>query len=81
MTDGSRPPTLGECRGRRAASLVAALAVAGAELPAAALFAVLLAAPPAAGSVVTLTAVRDNTLFEDAAGSLSNGSGPAIFAG
>jgi hypothetical protein len=81
MTDGSRPPTLGECRGRRAGSLVAALAVAGAELPAAALFAVLLAAPPAAGSVVTLTAVRDNTLFEDAAGSLSNGSGPAIFAG
>lgn len=45
--------------------------------------AVLLAAglAPAAAEVVTLTAVRDNTLFEDATGSLSNGAGPVMFSG
>jgi hypothetical protein len=36
---------------------------------------------PAAADVITLTPVRDNTLFQDVAGSLSNGAGPAIFAG
>jgi hypothetical protein len=36
---------------------------------------------PAAAEVVTLTADRDNTLFQDATGSLSNGAGPAVFAG
>ncbi len=50
---------------------------------AAALVAAMLAAglAPAAAEVVTLTAVRDNTLFQDAAGSLSNGAGPVMFAG
>jgi hypothetical protein len=31
--------------------------------------------------VVSLTADRDNTLFEDATGSLSNGAGPVVFSG
>jgi hypothetical protein len=35
----------------------------------------------AAASEVTIPAVRDNTLFEDASGSLSNGAGPVLFAG
>lgn len=35
----------------------------------------------AAADVATLTATRDNTLFEDATGSLSNGAGSATFAG
>jgi len=35
----------------------------------------------AAAEVVTLGASRDNTLFEDVAGSLSNGSGPHLFIG
>ena len=50
---------------------------------AAAVLALLLAAGtvPAAGEVVTLTATRDNTLFQDATGSLSNGAGPVMFAG
>ena len=38
-------------------------------------------AAPAAGAVVTLAADRDNTLFQDATGSLSNGAGPVFFAG
>jgi hypothetical protein len=33
------------------------------------------------GDVVVLGAVRDNTLFEDATGSLSDGAGPVLFAG
>jgi hypothetical protein len=47
---------------------------------------VLLAAAPtggaAAGTVtLSLPSIRDNTLFEDPAGALSNGSGPVAFAG
>jgi len=34
-----------------------------------------------AADVVILPGVRDNTLFEDADGDTSNGSGPAVFAG
>ncbi len=30
---------------------------------------------------MTLAAIRDNTLYEDAGGALSNGSGPTLFAG
>ena len=52
---------------RRAAFVMAHLLVAGSL--------------PATADVVTLTAVRDNTLFQDAAGSLSSGAGTAIFAG
>lgn len=40
-----------------------------------------LAAPLAAQVSVTLTADRDNTLYEDPAGMLSNGAGDRIFAG
>src|SRR5215831_18729105 len=36
---------------------------------------------PALAATVTLTADRDNTLFQDATGALSNGSGPYAFAG
>ena len=53
------PPARATLRGRRSAVIIAALLAAG--------------APPVAAEVVTLTAVRDNTLFEDASGSLSNG--------
>ena len=35
----------------------------------------------AADDVLTLEATRDNTLFEDAQGDTSNGSGPSLFAG
>lgn len=35
----------------------------------------------AAADQVTIPAVRDNTLFEDASGALSNGAGPVLFAG
>jgi len=35
----------------------------------------------AAASVVTIPPSLDNTLFQDATGSLSNGAGPALFAG
>ena len=35
----------------------------------------------AAADVLTLEATRDNTLFEDAQGDTSNGSGPSLFAG
>jgi hypothetical protein len=38
-------------------------------------------AHPAASEVVTLTAVRDNTLIESATGSLSNGAGTLLFTG
>lgn len=42
----------------------------------------LVAAPSASGAdMVTLIADRDNTLFEDAGGALSNGSGPVFFTG
>lgn len=36
---------------------------------------------PAAAEVVSLVPVRDNTLYEQAAGTLSNGAGPSFFAG
>jgi hypothetical protein len=36
---------------------------------------------PAAGSVIILPATQDNTLYEDTAGSVSNGAGAAMFAG
>lgn len=47
------------------------------------LFLALLAAlaAPAFSATVTLTAAKDNTLFEDATGSLSNGAGEYLFAG
>ena len=35
----------------------------------------------ALADVITLAPVADNTLYQDAAGSLSNGSGPSLFAG
>jgi hypothetical protein len=35
----------------------------------------------ATAEVVTIEAVRDNTLFEDAQGDTSNGSGPSLFSG
>jgi hypothetical protein len=38
-------------------------------------------ATAARGETITLTSVRDNTLFEDATGSLSNGSGTDMFCG
>lgn len=46
----------------------------------------LLLAPPGAADsvradVVNLSSVRDNTLYEDSTGALSNGSGPTFFAG
>jgi hypothetical protein len=41
----------------------------------------LLAARPAAAALATLTAVQDNTLYEDAAGSQSNGAGRSLLAG
>ncbi|HZV90771.1 MAG TPA: hypothetical protein VFF34_02055, partial [Candidatus Nitrosocosmicus sp.] len=33
------------------------------------------------GETIVLTSVRDNTLFEDAQGDTSNGSGPSVFCG
>lgn len=44
-------------------------------------FAALFAARAAEAAVVTLGAAKDNTLYQDAAGSLSNGSGEFFFAG
>jgi flagellar hook capping protein FlgD len=38
-------------------------------------------ASAAAADVATIQPVSDNTLFEDASGSLSNGAGPVLFAG
>jgi len=38
-------------------------------------------AAAAAADEVTISPTRDNTLFEDASGSLSNGAGPVLFAG
>jgi hypothetical protein len=38
-------------------------------------------ASAAAADVVTIEPVRDNTLFQDATGSLSNGAGPVLYAG
>jgi len=43
--------------------------------------AIILTASPAKADVVTLGPSRDNTLFEDPAGNLSNGSGPHLFIG
>lgn len=67
MRDGRDLPVRPKARGRRVAPVIAALLAAGPG--------------PAAAEVVTLTAVRDNTLFEDPTGSLSNGAGPVLFAG
>jgi hypothetical protein len=50
-----------------AAALVFGIAVAGALV--------------ARADTVTLTAVRDNTLFESSTGNLSNGAGPVFFSG
>jgi hypothetical protein len=52
-------------------------------LPRIALASILLVtfATAARGETVTLTSVRDNTLFEDATGSLSSGSGTDMFCG
>ncbi|XVJ59088.1 MAG: hypothetical protein HEQ23_06680 [Tepidisphaera sp.] len=47
----------------------------------AALFSVALGAGVVQADVVTVVAGRDNTLFQDPSGLLSNGAGPAIFAG
>lgn len=33
------------------------------------------------GEIITFAPTRDNTLFEDSTGTLSNGSGPSLFAG
>jgi hypothetical protein len=43
--------------------------------------AILLVATHSRANLITLTADRDNTLYEDPAGALSNGSGPNLFAG
>lgn len=40
-----------------------------------------LLAPPAAADVVGLVPARDNTLYEQVDGTLSNGAGPSFFAG
>jgi hypothetical protein len=40
-----------------------------------------LAAAPSRADTVTLTSSRDNTLYNDATGSLSNGAGPFMYAG
>ncbi|HKQ61503.1 MAG TPA: DNRLRE domain-containing protein [Candidatus Polarisedimenticolaceae bacterium] len=42
---------------------------------------VILALTGVRAETVRLTAVKDNTLFEDSPGALSNGAGPALFAG
>ena len=42
---------------------------------------VLFAASAAHADVVTLTSVRDGTLFQDANGAVANGSGPVLFVG
>jgi hypothetical protein len=41
----------------------------------------LISVPPARADVAILSPVRDNTLFEDANGDTSNGSGPGLFCG
>lgn len=41
----------------------------------------LLAAPTSAQTIISLTPEKDNTLFEAADGSLSNGAGPSLFSG
>lgn len=41
----------------------------------------LLAAPSALADVITIQARKDNTLYQDVAGSLSNGAGPNLFVG
>ena len=42
---------------------------------------VLAASEPSFGATITLEPTKDNTLIESADGSLSNGAGPAVFAG
>lgn len=54
---------------------------AGSLSPLAALVLSLVAAAPAAADVVSLVPGRDNTLYEQASGTLSNGAGPSFFAG
>lgn len=49
--------------------------------PLAALVLALVVAVPASGDVVSLVPGRDNTLYEQASGTLSNGAGPSFFAG
>jgi hypothetical protein len=44
-------------------------------------FGLLFLSSPAAADVVTLTPIKDNTLYEDPAGNLSNGAGDHLFAG
>ena len=53
----------------------------GLRAASAALVAALLATQPAVGAVRALTPSKDNTLFESATGSLSNGAGQHVFAG
>ena len=53
----------------------------GLRAASAALVAALLATPPAVGTVRALTPSKDNTLYESAAGLLSNGAGQHVFAG
>ena len=50
-------------------------------LTAGVLLAALLAARPAAADLVSIPASQDNTLYQDATGSLSNGAGQVFFAG
>ncbi len=45
------------------------------------LFVAIIAVAPAAADVISLGASKDNTLYESATGSLSNGAGPAMFVG
>lgn len=45
------------------------------------LFALLLIGGNASGITIQLNAAKDNTLYEDVNGSLSNGAGPGLFAG
>ena len=51
------------------------------SLPSLAVLAAASVALPATADVVSLAPGRDNTLYEQAAGTLSNGAGPSFFAG
>ncbi len=53
----------------------------GLQAASVALVAALLATQPAVGAVRALTPSKDNTLYENALGSLSNGAGQHVFAG
>ena len=59
---------------RTSLALLLSFALAPALLPA-------LAPTPARADTITLAPARDNTLYEDATGALSNGAGPTLFAG